>query len=835
MTVRRDTGAVRLPALPPVNAQDPALRNWMSAVAERLEVREGARGNKYERAVTLRELEDATKSLTVLSSPREPAPGEVLIDLGGGLTASVAIDNFVAELKNTRLYQDLMRRLDDPNRFNDLAVEVRSILLKSIADEAAARGADIRRTETLIQDSNRSLAIAVEEVTAAVGNSAAGVRELTSSIATTTSATAIKITQLESSLGNYYQDGTAGRAQLEQTLTTQANYTTGLRAQYTLKVQAGGALAGFGIASTEINGTPSSAFIISADKFAIVSPSYTGGLTNAPDNNLIPFGVDANGIYMNTNVYVRGTMKVDTGGKTLANGLRGSLNLALTSSAWSDTLARQAVWTAIGNAGSAVNNNHLVIGDTVTISNGTSPPTYIQTKYWNNSAWTDSGVIINGNLLVDGSIAAGKIDTRGLTIKDASGNVILSSGVPLEWQYLTSNLTNAPSGIKNSTITLNSNGTLSGGGGGSVTITGLGYNGALDATRNLFSQGVFASRPTGVDGDIYYSTDTFQLYQKISGSWVLAANNTYVDGSGVIRGTSSGSGTTVANSAITISSGAINGIGTGSGTTVANSAITISSGAINGIGTGNGTAVANSAITLSSNGTLNGAGGGTVTVAGLDSTIVRSANPITQANVGTYIGTGAITNAYIGNFIQSSNYSPGSAGWQINKTGSAEFNDLVVRSGQITGALSVAYKVNAYSGLYVQISASTPISTTNGPYYLNGDTNVPQYLVFSSNMPANATAAHKIAMSVNVQALAGGTTKDLAILLLVNSSIVGQNIYASEQIAYNTNSGTYGICTNATGVTTNTYSTSVPVMIFVGGFNAAYTIQTIDGIAWGVR
>ena len=457
MTVRRDTGSVNLPALPPINAQDPALRNWMSAVAERLEVREGTRGNRFERAVTLRELEDATKSLTDLSVSKTPAPGEVLIDLGGGLTASVAIDQFVAELKNTRLYRDLLRRLDDPNRFDDLAVEVRSILLKSIADEAAARGADIRRTETLIQDSNRSLAIAVEEVTASLGNSAAGVRELTSAVATSTSATAVKVTQLESSLGNYYQDGTAGRAVLESTLTTQANFTTGLRAQYTLKVQAGGALAGFGIASTEINGTPSSAFIISADKFAIVAPNYSGGLTNAPDNNLVPFGVDADGIYMNTNVYVRGTMKVDTGGKTLANGLRGSLNLSVTSSAWSDTIARQAVWTVLGNAGSAVNNNHLVIGDTVTISNSASPPTYVQTKYWNSSAWTDSGVIINGNLLVDGSIAAGKIDARGLTIRDASGNIILNAGS----SEFVGNVTGTVNGTAASTVVSNASTALS--------------------------------------------------------------------------------------------------------------------------------------------------------------------------------------------------------------------------------------------------------------------------------------------------------------------------------------------------------------------------------------
>lgn len=227
---------------------------------------------------------------------------------------------------------------------------------------------------------------------------------------------------------------------------------------------------------------------------------------------------------------------------------------------------------------------------------------------------------------------------------------------------------------------------------------------------------------------------------------------------------------------------------------------------------------------------------------------------ITQANIANYMGPTAITEAYIangaitnakildgevtnakiGSFIQSSNYSAGSSGWRIDKTGSAEFNSITVRSGQIIGALGVAYKVQSTLALFVQINSGSGISTTNGPYYLNG-TSPPQYLVYSNYMPANATAPHKIAVSVNVQSTGYGSNKDLSVLILVNAYLSGSNIYADEQIAYNTNSGVYGLATNATGVSTNTYSTAVPVMIFVGGYNSYYTIQTVDGIAWGVR
>lgn len=373
--MRRDTGPARLPALPPVATSDPALKRWVDAVAERLEVREGSRGNEYERAVTKRELDAVSSTLSKLSPLTEPktaAPGQTIISLAPGLSAVVPIDAFSQSLRQTQLYRDLVQRIDDPSRFSWLSSELRGILTRSIADEAALRGADIRRVETRVEDAYRSLAMVTTEITAALNNNSAGIRELQAVYVNESTAQATKVTQLEVSLGNYYQDGTPGRAALESTLGVGANPTSGLRAQYTLKLQAGGAIAGYGIAATEVNGVPSSAFIINADKFAVVSPSYTGGLTTSPSLNDVPFGVDANGIYLNTNVYVRGTLRVDATGKTLADGLRGSVAARATGASWSDTLARQAVWLFIGNSGSAVNNNHLVIGDTVSLTNGSS-------------------------------------------------------------------------------------------------------------------------------------------------------------------------------------------------------------------------------------------------------------------------------------------------------------------------------------------------------------------------------------------------------------------------------------------------------------------------------
>jgi hypothetical protein len=79
------------------------------------------------------------------------------------------------------------------------------------------------------------------------------------------------------------------------------------------------------------------------------------------------------------------------------------------------------------------------------------------------------------NSVIAGKIAAGvvtatEIDSRNLTIKDSAGNIIFGAGNNLDWSRISSQ----PSGIYNSNITINSDGTLSNAGGGSVSLGGLG-------------------------------------------------------------------------------------------------------------------------------------------------------------------------------------------------------------------------------------------------------------------------------------------------------------------------------------------------------------------------
>lgn len=102
-------------------------------------------------------------------------------------------------------------------------------------------------------------------------------------------------------------------------------------------------------------------------------------------------------------------------------GPRGSVNIAVatTGSTWSDSVA---------NAGlTAAGYTYKVWGDIVTLYNDST--NFSQSRYWNGSAWVVVSQYLNGNLFIDGTVGAQAIDSKGLTLKDAAGNVVMSAGL----------------------------------------------------------------------------------------------------------------------------------------------------------------------------------------------------------------------------------------------------------------------------------------------------------------------------------------------------------------------------------------------------------------------
>lgn len=70
----------RLPSINVPSGADPQVRQALEAIKERLEVREGSRGNPYERAVTLRDLEALRADLTAGTKTAKVAPTQVIVE-----------------------------------------------------------------------------------------------------------------------------------------------------------------------------------------------------------------------------------------------------------------------------------------------------------------------------------------------------------------------------------------------------------------------------------------------------------------------------------------------------------------------------------------------------------------------------------------------------------------------------------------------------------------------------------------------------------------------------------------------------------------------------------
>lgn len=185
-----------------------------------------------------------------------------------------------------------------------------------------------------------------------------------------TNATAIQT--LQSTVTN---NNTTLTAAVATEATTRATQTGELYAQYTVKVDVDGYVSGYGLASTLRDGTPTSEFIVKADTFAVAAP---GGTESFPFI-IRTTPTTINGETVSAGVYIKDGF--------IANG----------------TITN----AKIGDA--AIDNAKIANLDASKITTG----------------------YLDAARIEAGSITANMIDSRGLSIKDANGNVIFSAGTPL--------------------------------------------------------------------------------------------------------------------------------------------------------------------------------------------------------------------------------------------------------------------------------------------------------------------------------------------------------------------------------------------------------------------
>lgn len=183
-------------------------------------------------------------------------------------------------------------------------------------------------------------------------------------------------------------DGSGGVA-LEQRFVAQKATDDALEAQYTVKVDASGYVSGFGLASTVNDATPFSEFAIVADKFSIapVATSHTADDGSPFFHLTAPTTI--NGVSIPAGTYMKAVHIHDA---SITNAKIGALAVDTAN------IANAAI-TELKVEDGAITN--LKIGNVIQSN--------------------DSGVSWSIN-------KAGGIDARSITIRDSSGNILMSSG-----------------------------------------------------------------------------------------------------------------------------------------------------------------------------------------------------------------------------------------------------------------------------------------------------------------------------------------------------------------------------------------------------------------------
>jgi hypothetical protein len=489
-------------------------------------------------------------------------------------------------------------------------------------------------------------------------------------------------------------------ATVQQEISTRASETGYLGGKYYVRTQvtADGktVMGGFGIEGTSAPGQQATIdFGVQANKFWIGAPSTSSGVSSVQ-----PF-------------IVKTTVTVDANtGVTIPVGVyMDSAYITNLTALWANfgTLIATSITTTSLNA-SQLTAGTGVIGGQLRSTN------YVAAT----SGWVlkPDGTCQIPSAYILGTLTANQINSNGLTIRNASGSVILdaSGGAPAA---IVTDLSNAPSSIKNSNITLASDGTLSGGATGTqkVTIGGLGYIGSLTAT----------------DG--------------------AQAGVNLKDNAGSILGDAA-----IKNAGITLSAGGVLS-GAGGGTVTP-----VGIGAVKTDGTNAPASLLNSSVTINANGTLSNAGGGSVTPVGISAVATDLSNaPTTIKNVSISInadgtlsnaGGGAVTPVGISAVHTNLSNAP-AAIKNVNITVNADGTINNAGGGAVTPVGIGAIKTDA---------SNAPASIKNTSITLNADGTI-------NNAGGGGVTIGGLGYTGNLNA-----TSDITLINGANCTIVGNSI-----------------------------------------------------------
>lgn len=174
-----------------------------------------------------------------------------------------------------------------------------------IRDYANSKATDFLALSTLSTNLTAAYqSYADTKKTEAIASSSAEIKSYSFSKAETTSAIASATTTLSSTVQNH-----------TTTISQHTSSIDGLSGQYSIKVDNLGHVSGFGLSSTAVDGPPTSAFDVRADKFIVTFP-------NQPTGAVVPFSIgNVNGtaaIGFNGNLMIDGTVSIrNNSGETI--------------------------------------------------------------------------------------------------------------------------------------------------------------------------------------------------------------------------------------------------------------------------------------------------------------------------------------------------------------------------------------------------------------------------------------------------------------------------------------------------------------------------------------
>ena len=160
-----------------------------------------------------------------------------------------------------------------------------STLSSTVGDNTSA----IQTEATTRATADSALSSTVSTLSSTVGDNTSAIQTEATTRATADSALSSTVSTLSSTVGGH-----------TTSIQTNATSVNGLSGQYSVKIDSNGHVAGFGLSNTLTTAGPTSAFIVRADKFAVIDPaSVADGLgTTSPTTANIPFFIQGGTTYI---------------------------------------------------------------------------------------------------------------------------------------------------------------------------------------------------------------------------------------------------------------------------------------------------------------------------------------------------------------------------------------------------------------------------------------------------------------------------------------------------------------------------------------------------------